>query len=340
MAWIIWNGNRAVNRSYGFDWLSNDSFGLCVYPNVSMNLYGQAQYSATGYPLRTSVWMPFVISPPVSYAFDLLLLGSANGTKVTLNVLNEFNMGVQGAVVRISKFDIATGNENFVGSPVMGLGGSNNIYLELNNQHRFEIFYNGILYSNQSFVVTDTSYTFKIIISGFPSLSDYEKANRLQRILTCNNASRGISLSWNDTLNEVGDVCLDVYNTSASVWARAFYNCSSNASGLWGVSGLEGNTSWVGLNKVWVNGSVYTLDSCNLESFSQEIPFGKEGLFWAIMVLMVLMVIGVAFSPVIALIMLVPYFIFVSMAGLWGIGYTILLGVICVTILLMFALRR
>jgi hypothetical protein len=139
MAWTLYKNLVGLNRTYSFEWAKNDSWGLCIYPDTdSLSFVGNAMYSASGYPVRTGSWGG-VLSPPTSQAFDLLLMSSSNGTKVTLFVLDELNQGVMNSVVRVSKFDVGLGQYVWVGSPIMGLSGSNSIYLELNTRHQFEV---------------------------------------------------------------------------------------------------------------------------------------------------------------------------------------------------------
>lgn len=336
-----WGQNQGLNRSFGFSWLSNDTPKLCVYPSMlNMTVQGQAQYEAVGYPMRNNYFAPFVLSPPVSQAFDLLLLPVENATRITLNVINELSKGLINAIIRINRYDVATATETLVDTVTTGLGGSGASYIVLNKQYRFEVFYQNVLYVNQSFMVTETEYTFKLIVGNFTSLEGLMQVQGLSNIFSCDNTTRTASFFWNNTASSISLMCVKIVNMTKGGWNLIYSACSSNSSGNYSLGPYPLNNSLLVLGVAQQSNQKWVVGSCDLMTFQNEAVFGLEGLFWAILILLPIMAVGF-FKVPIGIFLIVPWAFFVSITHLMSIGYSALVGIICVIgLLVMAGLRR
>jgi hypothetical protein len=299
-----------------------------------------AQYGATGYSSRSRNFLAFSIGV-VSQAFQLLLLNSSAGASVSLSVVDELNAGVQGASIVISKIDLVSGNFSIVDVPTTGPGGTTSSTLELGQVYNFVIYTtDGLLRKNDTFTVTETSYTFKILLGSVVSLTNYINVLGLMQNLSCNNESRTLNFAWNDTSDVLDSVCLRVINTTSGSWDVAFSDCSSNVSGLFGSGPFPINNSFLGVATGYKGSDFWVIDSCSLDTNPDAGVFDKEGIFWSTMLLLVFASVGVIWSPMVAIVLIIGWFIIVIKMGLMALGYASVIAFVAVLGMIGIMLKR
>lgn len=339
MNFVVWSGSMGYNRSYGFSYSNADFRSVCIFPNTTLTTQGRIQYEAVGYPTRNLYFSPFSISN-VTQLYDLLLLRSNESSQITLNVIDELSKGVTGAVIRVLKYDVANNGENLTDTVITGVGGSGATYVVLNKQYRFEVFYNNILEMNQSFMVTQTTYTFKIIIGSIVNLDNFIALNGFSRNISCSNNSRTGSFIWTDGANAVDNVCLKVVNTTNGGWTVLSSDCSSNNTGVFNAGLYPINNTLVLAGIAYQGSRPWIVGTCEIDGRTTAPLSDLEGVFWSAMLLII--VVGVGFYKVpIALFMMIPWLLFVTTTHLLTIGYTALLGITAVLgLLIIWALKR
>lgn len=315
----------SVNRTFGFSFGSNSSVVLCIYPNISMVSSGVVQYGSGVYSVRNRVFLPFNISNQVQN-FLLLLLGTGNSTKINFQVVDEFTRGVTGAVIRISKFSIPSNSYTLVDTAITGVGGSTSSFLVPNVQHQFEIFDSGgTLRYNSSFLVTSTSYVFKIVLGTIINNQPFLNANTVNASIFCDNSSNMINFSWVDPTSTFSDFCLRVVNVTNGSYAIISSQCLANSAGNLSFGVVPVNNSLFGIGLGHQGGKTWILASCGLSNFGTEVIYGLEGVFWSAMLLLIVVGVGTWKVPV-GLFMIIPWAIFVTVSGLLSIPQVSLIG--------------
>ena len=333
--------NQAFNRTYGLTYQNLQAASICAYPNLTFTGIGSAEYSATGYSTRTTVFTPFSITTIPSQLLKFYLLNVSTSTKISLSVVDELNKGVQNAIIKILKKDLGTGALTLVDSPSTGPGGTTASYLEMLRTYNWLIYTSdGVLRKNETFALTDSSYTFKIQIGDIININDFISVGEVWNNLTCLNSTLSARLLWNDTANVLSNICLQAINVSSGIWSNASSFCSVNDSGIITLGPLVENNSYMFMARGYNGSKIFILDSCSLDTHIKAGVMDKEGVFWSIMILLVIEMLGVMFGPLIGLFLIIPWFVFVLLTGLLHLGTAALIGFIAVVGLLMVLWKR
>jgi len=193
--------------------------------------------------------------------------------------------------------------------------------------------------TNEEFIATNTD-TVKILLGTNLSLEDILTIQEITKNISCNNATKQVTLTWDDVNNEMTSICLKIINATAGAWTVISSNCSNSSTGTLTSAVLANDTSYLAIGNMYLGSTAYIAASCSLDTRTTTLNLGKEGVFWSAMSLLVITSIGIVFSPVAALIMLVPWFVFVIMTGLLAVGWAILIGLLAVVVMLLINLKR
>lgn len=281
------------------------------------------QYSAQGYYTRT-----YTVTPMNDYLNLVLpLLDTTNGTSVTITVKDSLGSPVEGALVRVHKLDLTTGNYVLIETSATNFEGQTLVSLVLNDPfYKFFVENDGtvVLTSQPTQVFTNTLTLIVNLIQG-SGLNEILTDFTLSGDVTYDNTTREFTYEYNDQSNSLTQSCL-VIRTLGDTRTEYARSCSTSGSGTITLSVV--NTSGVIYEAsgtiIDSRGVTHNMGSL-IVSFEEGIPESGSGLL--MMVFMIIaFVAALAVNVELAVIMtgFVPL-MFVKM-GLVNLGLTPVIG--------------
>lgn len=235
------------------------------------------RYSATGYDERIYY---LTLTNRSHTDLTLYLLNSSTTTAVTATVYDEVGQVVEGAIIKVLKYDLPTNtyilremqSTNFEGDAVLNL-------LLGSEYYRFIIEYP----SGTAKLTTDPTYVYSTTISFQISISttggeNFYNSREVSYTLTASNNTRGFFFTFSDGDGLVSQGCLKVYQYQTSGITLVNSSCVSGSAGsatLY-VANITGKT-YVGRAYVYYGSDEELLDSVTLSAPATQ-EYGNLGL--------------------------------------------------------------
>lgn len=290
------------------------------------------RYSATGYDERTYY---FTLTNRTHNELTLYLLNTSYTTQVTATVYNTDGRTVEGAVIKVLKYDIATNSyvlremqtSNFEGEAVLNLVLGSEYY-------EFIIEYP----SGTVRLTTSPSYIYQTTISFQISEADvggesYINSYDVLHSLYADNSTRGFYYSFNDLNGLVTQGCLKIYEYASNGITLRNTSCVSAASGditLY-VSNATGK-SYIGKAFIYYSGEEIFIDSVSYVRPNAR-DLGNIGLLLTALVsitIVILMRDNISMMPIFA----VLPFVFSSFMGFISVPVLYLIPVLIISVII------
>lgn len=344
MSYVVAKRTNNLNRTYGFTFSNNSAPQICIYPRGgSFNITSGTtiRYSASDFSTRYFYHNTTTITN-LTQLFNLFVLSSSQTTTVSIQVIDQFSENIVGAIVKASKYDIPGNFYTFVDSESTGINGIALMQLEGNETYKFEIYVDGVLKKTEIFLVTTDFYTIKILLGTIVSLDAYKEITGMNSSITCNNGTGSITLTWNDSQNIAGQVCLEVYNMTGGI-TRLNQSCSTNDTGTLSFLNYTNTTQYLGLGRATSRTDElnYIIQRCQLilGNANTRIPFQLGGALLGLIVIGSLVLLGRG-NPSLTLLLLIPGIAFTAIMGLLPLQYTAAVGIFAIIIILYVSIKR
>lgn len=303
LAFTTWKTTTSLTRFYGFTVDPNSNYDICISPewgNFTSNYNIVAR--ATGYASKSITRLSQTLNN-ITEQVSVTLSNSTTTSIVRILVLDEnedpyISRTGDTWVVNAWLYDGSTDTFSLFGSEFTDFLGSVSFNLaEVNfNYYKFNVTNNGVQkFETSRFKPTQSEYKFIInkfnnnVVNNIINLE-----NGIEFNLTYSNVTNIVTLSWNDFNNVTTNVCLTIFNASISSWMNnVTYACSTSDVGT--ATYLVTNQSHIiaKATAFYIGDALeYNLDELEVDRRTTNIPFGKDGIFWGMLLQGTIMFIG------------------------------------------------
>jgi len=235
-------------------------------------------------------------------SLNLTLLNLSSASNVTLNVFDTLGNKLEGAIVKILKFDVINNNYDVTEILQTNFEGVAIANIVLNSEYyKFIIDYDGltVLTTNPTYIY-GTDLTFYVPI-GTQGMEDFFSEADISGQITYNYNTNLATFTYSDLDNTATQGCLYVYTRSGDTNTLVNSSCSSSSSGtLYGYA-FNSSNNWVFEGKVTKGGEEYLISSYRVD-FTPKLDESGSGAFFAFLLLAVVVFIGL-FSLEVAIVL-------------------------------------
>lgn len=294
-----------INKTVYFELISDIFAGNYTATNGTLNLelldpeIYIARYDSAGYVER---FYEFTITDDSAQILNLYLLNSTVADEVTITVLDEDTLALEGAIVKALKYDITTnsyitveiGSTNIDGKVVMDLTLADEYY-------KFIVLYNGeiVKTTNPSYIYT-TTLTIQVTI-GEDVLNNYDQYKNVINSLYFEGESTNTTVFfYNDLQNLNVQYCLKMYKVrnSTRLIEQTYIgqDCSTGSSDslTFTLTNIRIGDLYLALGSYFPEGEEQILSQLYISFADEEINTGREGLWLQILLTLFIMMFSFA----------------------------------------------
>ena len=326
--WYYWIGNGNIKKNYSFENTSimSSSFQFCIYPQYKLfNVDTDIEYSAPGFPERTRYLRGAVLSNSTQEV-DLFLLNSTDSVKFFFTVTQSMTP-ISDAIVTITKYDVGVGEWITVGIRKSDTIGKFIEYLDLDKEYKFSITKNGqflgIIDKTATCSATPCEIALELTTATTNLWSGYYDiyATNVAYNLSYNSITKNITFTFVDLTGLAQYFRLQVNQISYNQTGAIVCNLTSYSTAgtlVCGLSSYSGNfraDAFISRSpEKWVD-TLFAIIAAIKE------VIGKEGLFFTLVVVVVVGLIG-AWNPVVGILLAALAMFFSFAMGFIAISYT------------------
>lgn len=284
------------------------------------------RYDAPGY---AESFFEFTVANRSNQTLVLYMENASTTDNVTITIIDELSQDVEGAVVKVLKYDPITGNYVTTESLSTNFEGQVVANIELSAEfYKFIVEYPAgtIKKTTDATYIYETSVTIPIVLAE-TVLETYYRMDGVAHNLTFNDATDNFKLLYSDSQGTAYQACIELYNVTGTLNTLISTTCNLGSSGQVLVSVTDDNfTAFRADAYLYISS---TSDGTYLSSQIQD--FGKQSrdevdfLFLGAMVTMAVF-IGLLWAPAIAVTLLPTVYLLMAIMGLVTINVGIMIG--------------
>lgn len=291
----------------------------CIYEDLLSPDTYTLRYTALGY-MQSFYYL--TLTDRTFNALNLTLLNDTSGTEVTLNVYDTLGNKLEGATVKILKYDVTTNtypiveilNTNFEGVAV------GNIVLN-SEYYKFVIDYEGeTRLTTTPTYIYGTSLNF-YIPTGNSGMEDYFSEADISGTLSFNYDTNLATFTYSDLDNSATRGCLYAYTSNLGVNTLVNTSCSTSSSGSLNLFIFNTSSTWYLEGVVTKGGEAHTISTYRVD-FILKLNENGSGAFFAFIILGTIVFISL-FSLEIAVVLASAVPLFFSITRLADFDYII-----------------
>lgn len=292
------------------------------------------RYRAAGYAER---FYSLTLVDNYHYNVELRMVNASSVTNCSIKVLDNIGNAIEGATVKILKFDVTT--NSFLLNQVINTNFEGEVYASIfENTEYYEFM---IDYEGENVYMTQPTYIYSCPLEFYINIEetgveDYVTSTNLAGNITHSYTTHLSTFYWNDHYNVATQGCVYVYKYPDLTLTN--YTCSSGSSGVIYV-GIDNSTeaSYIVKGYITSGGKNYLVASNNV-NYYVESPSGALGAFLAILLLVTAVFVGFwSISIAVILGSFVP--LIFTITGLWGIGLTVTAPILVGGLIIAYLLR-
>ncbi|MHA2019054.1 MAG: LamG domain-containing protein [Promethearchaeota archaeon] len=340
-----WLGNGNIRKNISISELNvTANYSLCISPN-NLTYYSDAQiqYEKTGY-VKRSYYLINATLTNTTQNIGLYLLNSSSSTSFIINVIDEVQFAIIDAYVYIQRYYPGSGIFHTIEMAKTDSSGNTIGHLEAETEdYKVIIFKDGqILYENEKAKVfcgeTPCTLNFQTD-AATPTI--WQNIGDLPNLIW--------SLTYNETLKIWTYTYVDTSGTTSYGRLKVYIDDGNSRTIICNNSDTA-SASTLTCNVTDYDGTIYAeaylsrspeilvwLDS--IIERSVKAIFGMEGLFWAVIILLIVGIIGI-WNPSIGVIMLITGMIMINVLKLATLGITTILGIIVIGIIILWEIKK
>jgi len=335
-----YNFNRNATKFY-----DTGNWSLCIslaWLNAKIN--SVIQYGATGYNTKFFAVNNLSISNETNIT-TLYLLSSLVGTNINIFVTDTINNPLPDYIVETRRYMIGEDQYILVESKVTDFNGQTQELLKLNTvYYKFTIKNpsGAVVYDSGNMFVTDTSLYFKISLLPSPFIPIIPLQS-LTRSLTWSNATRKVTLTWDDDNDLLSEICLQTYRYEMANISKINEQCSSSSSGTLNYTIAPSITGYYQARAIGTANEddlIYPLETLDIDLRTGKDIYGLDGVFASLLVIGTMAGIGAFTGSLVATLALTGLGLFiVSIMGYLSVSASAIIGLIIVMIILSVKLK-
>lgn len=296
----LWIDNRTNAKELNIDVTNQSLLRICAFPTgINWSADAEINYFASGYDQRQHYLRQEALNNTNIFNRTLFLIGNADGTPITFEVLDENDEGLQNHYIEVERKDFITSLYDLVAIGKTDSDGKSTISLEQTDAfYRFKIFnYNNLLKTTQDTQIVVTEL--EIPVTGATQGELRKKFGDIAYTLEFDNSSKMYILSFADPNSEMKQGCLRVVEYAFNSEGVIYDECLPGSSGAINFT-IPDNTSsysasfYASINPTSLIDTVYNNFTTGL---AQTI--GAEGVVMALLFVMTLALIG-SWNPAVA----------------------------------------
>lgn len=333
-----------TTREYSVN-VGDDHLQFCIFPNSGVFTTDiHVDYSAPG----SAIFSRFYNGTILSNESQLIKLYVSYGTTiVTFTVYDENDEEVQDAYIEIQEYDVGTGTHRTTeilktGTDGVALG---NLILDT-TWYKFILRYQGkVVLETENAKITSTTKDFRIILGTAP-VNIRQKIYNLNIDLESDKTNQMFNLSWGAISSVASEIWFNVTTGNLTSDITSLYSESSTNVTQSNIMGYHitqdtTNRSITYIANVYIisvdDGNVYFVKSKSLTYMHEYTVFGDEALFVSFLFVGTMSFIGIAISPVAALLLTM-----LGMIGFTALGFIniAISGIVAICVVLMILMVR
>jgi hypothetical protein len=346
-----WFGDGSLTKQLVYSDLSGNysNFPFCFSPpDRTLKLADITEYYAPGFDHRTYKFSNDSFTNTTTQ-IPLYLLSTASSDVVTLTVVDDFYTPLEGVIIKVYRWNVATDTYYLVNTITTGSSGTAGTNLVLNDiYYLFYVYYNVKLYLTTSpEKIIALTKTLQIFISSTPN--SYEDFNYASGHITFDNSTNLFTFVYSDTANKISGACLNVQKIEIFGSTTLVQNCSNLTSNTLTFNiGTYGNSTFFATGVASANSTGTTvyklLDSKTITIRSGPDRFsiiGRAGQAISLVFIGTLAMIGIASGSIpFGLLLIVVGFIALNLVGLANFTYSFIVSMISIIVLVAISLQR
>jgi len=334
--------NFVHNSSYFY---RTGNWSLCISPAwLKATVNTVVQYGATDYNTKIFAINNWSISNLTNIT-TLYLLNSLTGTNVNIFTIDTINNPLSGYTIETRRYLIGADQYILTESKITNFNGMIQEILKLGTvYYKFTIknTAGAIVYDSGNMFVTDTSLYFKISLTPSPFIPIIPLES-LTRSLTWSNASRNVTLTWDDDDDLLSNICLQTFRYEMANISKINEQCSTSSSGT---LRYNINPSLTGYYQARAIGTAnedsldYPLETLDIDLRTGKDVYGLDGVFASLLIIGTMAGIGAFTGSLVATLALTGLGLFiVSVMGYLSVSASAIIGLIIVMIILSVKLK-
>ena len=292
------------------------------------------RYNALGYE---DSFYYFTLADRTFNALNLTLLNTSASTDVTINVFDTLGNRLEGAFVKVLKYDITTNNYNIVEILQTNFEGVTEANIVLNNEYyKFIIDYNG-----QTRLTTNPTYIYGNELSfyvpiGSQGMEDFFEEAAISGQITYNNNTGLVTFTYSDLDNTATKGCLYSYTRTNGINTLVNTSCSSTSSGTLYSYATNSSNNWFFSGEVTKGGVENVISTFNAR-FDRILEESGSGALYAFLLLATLVFVAL-FSLEVAVVLagIVPFLF--TLTGLANFNYYVTVPILALSLVTAFIL--
>lgn len=301
------------------------------------------RYSSSGFLERTYY---YTVTPYSTSLLSLYLINNTESSTVKINVKDLYGNIIEGAYIKLLRYYIDTNTYETVEISKTDYNGNAYLQIQLATTQNNGEFYKFIIELNdKTYLETtpskiyDTTLNF-VIATTESTLVEYNDNLKLFYDISFNNNTDNFRLTWSDGYGNFIGTCLKVYKVSLSSNNLYGSSCVNSSSGsiLVPVDNITGSSYEAKAYAYYGNYELY-LGSLTHNFNTNKAVMGKNGLFFAMIMIMLFALLGI-YNLYISVILMVVGLIIMSMFGLITIGWATIMGIVCIALFIVLVKRN
>lgn len=345
--WSFWSvdGSGSLYRTYYTNVSGSSTYNFCIYP-VFANLTASAEleYTATGYTYR-DYYLNDVNIDNSSENIDLYLANETNALEFQISLLDENGVAIPQAYIHVQRYFRESGSTKTVEILKTDSSGRDIAHFLMNGEEYQLVAYednslvhNGLPfkpYCPQAAVGDPCEREIRLGYSESPLLFTTDEG--LTYNLTYDNSTKKFMFYWFDSSGETHTATLTVKQTILSdVVICDKTDTSATGTLICDISNYSSG-DFVATANIHSNPN-YEILYETLNEYNKT--FGKDGLFWAVILFMSFVFIGLATKSFWGIgIMIILSVFFISLLGLVYIPFTAIMGLVVALVIVLSKVR-
>jgi hypothetical protein len=308
---------------YNFSFSGGNYYAICVPNNTISNWTAdmQAEYAHTSYDTKNYYLVDYLLNTTET-AITLYL--NNDTSQVTLQVRDYNDDPIEDVYIKVQTYDVGTNSYTTTEIVKTDSEGDAFAQMVLNT-----VWYTFILELNGEVVlqtlptkITSTTRTFRVNLDT-DYFDNYDTSQGITYSLTYTNATTTFSFTYSDPTNVMQQGCLRLTRRTINGDTVLNTTCQTSAATtiLMNISdGAVGSNEYIAEAYAIIGGQTFSLDSLSVSFNNTYKIFGLSGIFFGLLIIIVLVMVGI-WHPAVAIVMMIVGVIATNVMGIFYLNW-------------------
>lgn len=310
---------------YNFSYSGGNYYSICVPQNTVTNWTADAQATYSLLPTYAEKNY-YLVDFPLNSSETKINLYLTNGTtQVNLRVRDYNDDPIQDVYIRVLSYDVGT--NSYTTTEIVKTDDEGDAWAQiiLNTEwYAFILVYEDeVVLQTLPTKITSTTRTFRINL-GEDYSARYDQIQGMSHALTYNNATLTFHFVWSDPTGSVQNGCLKLTRRTMNGDTDLNTTCQTSTAAdiLMTIPESVGDNTYIATSYVtYSGGQSFVLDTLSVNFNNTYQVFGASGLFYSMLIIIVLIMVGI-WHPVLAVVFMVVGVIITNVLGLFYLNWS------------------